>query len=88
MPRRPSIQIRDLAAQDDPAAAKCIALHILYCVEHLHSENAQLGRPGRVPGHEPTRNPENPYIVPYRVRGATVEIARVYHGARRWPDRL
>jgi hypothetical protein len=25
---------------------------------------------------------------PYRVRGSTIEIARVYHSSRRWPERL
>ena len=28
------------------------------------------------------------YIVPYRVRGSKIEIARVYHTARRWPNHL
>ncbi|HLH88791.1 MAG TPA: type II toxin-antitoxin system RelE/ParE family toxin [Xanthobacteraceae bacterium] len=28
----------------------------------------------------------SPYFVPYRVRGERVEILRVIHGARRWPD--
>jgi plasmid stabilization system protein ParE len=27
------------------------------------------------------------YIVPYRVRGETVEILRVFHTSRRLPDR-
>jgi toxin ParE1/3/4 len=29
-----------------------------------------------------------PYVVPYRLRGATIEILRVLHGRQRWPDRL
>ena len=29
-----------------------------------------------------------PYIVPYRVRGEAVEILRVFHAARRWPEKL
>jgi toxin ParE1/3/4 len=32
--------------------------------------------------------PKTPYIVPYRVRHSKIEIARVYHTSRRWPDRL
>jgi plasmid stabilization system protein ParE len=35
--------------EHDPAAAKRVALHILYCVEYLLSENPKLGTPGRVP---------------------------------------
>jgi hypothetical protein len=43
--------IHDLSAlrvhilEHDPAAVKPVALHILYCVEHLLSENPQLGHP-------------------------------------------
>jgi toxin ParE1/3/4 len=32
--------------------------------------------------------PKTPYIVPYRMRRSKIEIARVYHSSRRWPDRL
>jgi toxin ParE1/3/4 len=32
--------------------------------------------------------PKTPYIVPYRLRGSTIEIVRVYHSSRRWPERL
>jgi len=28
------------------------------------------------------------HIVPYRVRGTTIEITRVYHSSRCWPERL
>ncbi|MGA3229440.1 MAG: hypothetical protein ABSD51_05810, partial [Candidatus Binatus sp.] len=27
-------------------------------------------------------------IVPYRVRGETVEILRVFHAARKWPEKF
>ena len=86
--------IRDLGAlrfyiaEHDPQSAKRVALHILYCVEHLLWENPQLGNPGRVPGTRELVIPKAPYIVPYRIRGTTIEIARVYHSARRWPERL
>jgi plasmid stabilization system protein ParE len=60
----------------------------LYCVEYLLSENPKLGAPGRVPGTRELVIPKTPYIVPYRVRGSRIEIARVYHTSRRWPDRL
>src|ERR1700674_2361627 len=82
------ISLRAYIAEDDPSAAKRVALHILYCVEHLLAENPKLGRPGRVPGTRELVIADTPYIVPYRVRGATIEIPRVYHSARRWPDRL
>jgi toxin ParE1/3/4 len=47
---------------------------------------AHRGRPGRWPGTRELIIPGTPYIVPYRVKGPVVEILRVFHGARRWPD--
>ena len=82
------IALRAYIAEHDPAAAKRIALHILYCVEHLLSENPKLGAAGRVPGTRELVIAKTPYIVPYRLRGSTIEIVRVYHSSRRWPDRL
>jgi toxin ParE1/3/4 len=82
------ISLREHIAQHDPAAAKRVALHVLYCVEHLLSGNPQLGAPGRIPGTRELITPKTPYIVPYRMRGTIIEIARVYHRSRRWPERL
>jgi len=61
---------------------------ILYSVEHLLSENPKLGSPGRVPGTRELVIPKTPYVIPCRVRGSTIEIARVYHSSRRWPEWL
>src|ERR1700688_3282561 len=82
------IALRGYIAEHDPPSAKRVALHILYSVERLLSENPKLGSPGRVPGTREFVIPNTPYIVPYRVRGTTIEIARVYHSSRRWPERL
>jgi toxin ParE1/3/4 len=57
-------------------------------IEYLLADNPHMGRPGRVPGTRELVVTRTPYIVPYRVRGDTLEILRVYHGARRWPDTL
>ena len=62
------ISLRPYIAEHDPAAAKRVALHVLYCVEHLLSENPKLGALGRVPGTRELVIPKTPYIVPYRVR--------------------
>jgi toxin ParE1/3/4 len=29
-----------------------------------------------------------PYLLPYRVRHNVVEILRVFHGARKWPQKF
>jgi toxin ParE1/3/4 len=84
--------VADLAAlrayieQDDPAAAQRVALHIIRNVETLLPESPDMGRPGRVPGTRELVIPRTPYIVPYRVVGNTIQVLRVFHGARRWPD--
>jgi toxin ParE1/3/4 len=82
------ISLRAHNPEHNPAAAKRVALHILYCVENLLSENPQLGNPGPVPGTRELVIPNPPYIVAYRIRRTTIEIARVYHSSRRWPERL
>jgi toxin ParE1/3/4 len=51
-------------------------------------ENPRIGRPGRVPESRELVVAHTPYIVPYRLRPGTIEVLGVYHGARRWPDRL
>lgn len=82
------LALRAHIAEHDPAAAKRIALHILYCVEGLLADLLKLRAPGRVPGTRELVIPKTPYIVPYRMRGARIEILRVFHSARRWSDRL
>jgi toxin ParE1/3/4 len=82
------VSLRAQISNDDPPAAKRVALHILHCIEELLSQNSQLGRPGRVPGTRELVIPKTSFIVPYRVTGALLEILRVYHHARRWPKQL
>ena|SRR5690349_10465294 len=81
-------QLRAYIAEDDPAAAQRVALHIVHNVETLLPTNTQIGRPGRVPGTRELVIPKTPFIVPYRIVGGRIEALRVYHGARRWPERF
>jgi toxin ParE1/3/4 len=85
--------IDDLAAlrayiePDDPAAAQRVALHIIQNVETLLPDNPEMGRAGRVPGtRELVIIPRTPFVVPYRLVGSTIQILRLFHGARRWPE--
>ena len=80
------ISLRAYIAKESPAGAQRIALRILHDVEHLLPNNPHIGRPGRVPGTRELVIPQTPYIVPYRVQRDVIQILRVYHGARRWPD--
>ncbi|MGB8411937.1 MAG: type II toxin-antitoxin system RelE/ParE family toxin [Candidatus Binatus sp.] len=74
-------------ARDDPDAAAQIVDRIATSVERLATHPA-LGRTGRVPGTRELVVSATPYVVPYRVRGETVEILRVFHGARKWPEKF
>ena len=80
--------LRTYLSEDDPAAAKRVALHIIHCIEELLSNNAQLGHPGRVPGTRELVIPKTPFVVPYRLHHEVLQILRVYHHARRWPEHL
>ena len=82
------ISLRAYIAEDDPTAARRVALHIVRNVEQLLPNHPHMGRPGRVPGTRELVIPNTPYIVPYRLRDQTIQIVRVYHSARRWPDKF
>ena len=75
-------------AKDNPAAAQKVAMTIVESVETNLPDNPHIGRPGRVNGTRELVIKHAPYIVPYRIKSDTIQVLRVYHGARRWPDRL
>ena len=84
--------LRDLAelhayiAREDPGAADAVVRRILSLVESQLPAMPHLGRPGRVAGTRELVASGTPFIVPYRIRAGQIEIARVYHAARRWPS--
>jgi toxin ParE1/3/4 len=80
------ISLRAYIAEESPAGARRIVLRILHDAEHLLPDNPHMGRPGRVPGTRELVIPRTPYIMPYRIQAESIQILRVYHGARRWPD--
>jgi plasmid stabilization system protein ParE len=73
-------------AEDDPAAARLVVQRVLTAVAMLATQPA-LGRPGRVPNTRELVVLKTRYIVPYRVRGDTIEILRVFHTSRRLPQK-
>jgi toxin ParE1/3/4 len=83
---RDLVSLRAYIAQDNPRAAQRMALHVVRNVETLLSENPSMGRPGRVPGMRELVIPKTPFVVPYRIQAGKIQILRVYHGARRWPE--
>jgi toxin ParE1/3/4 len=80
--------LRGYLAEDNPAAARRGVLHLIRNVEQLLPDNPQIGRAGRVPGTRELVILKTPHIVPYRLQRTTIQILRVYHAARRWPDGL
>jgi len=80
--------LRAFIAEENPAAAQRVALRIVRSVKELLARQPHMGRPGRVPGTREFVVPRTPYIVPYRVRHNRLEILRVYHGTRKWPERF
>mgnify|MGYP000586061946 CR=1 FL=1 len=82
------VALRAYITQDDPAAAQRVAVHILRNVETLLADRPKMGRPGRIRGTRELVIPKTPYIVPYRISGDTIQILRVFHSARRWPESL
>lgn len=73
-------------ATEDPVAARLVVERVLKAVDRLVEQPA-LGRPGRVPGTRELIVPKTRYVVPYRVRRASVEILCVFHASRRLPAR-
>lgn len=80
-------QVQAYIAQDNPQAAVEMVLTIIDAVEQLDAFPG-MGRPGRVQGTRELVVAGTPYIVPYRKKGEWIEILRVYHAARLWPETL
>jgi len=78
--------LRAYIASDDLAAAQRVALHIIRSVETFLPNSPEMGRPGRIPGTRELVITRTPYIVPYRLVGNTIQVLRVFHSSRRWPD--
>ncbi len=74
-------------ARDNPQAAARIVERIAASIDRLATHPAS-GRPGRVPGTRELVISGTPYVVPYRVRDETVQILRVFHAARKWPEKF
>ena len=81
-------QIYAYISKDDPNAAARLVARIVSVVEDRLTAMPEIGRAGRVPGTRELVIAGTPFIVPYRLSGDIIEIARVYHAARKWPERF
>jgi toxin ParE1/3/4 len=73
-------------AQDDPTAARLVVKRVLVAVATLATQPG-LGGPVRVPNTRELVVLKTRYIVPYHVRGETIDILRVFHTSRRLPQK-
>lgn len=76
--------IVDYIHKQNPAAADRVA-HSMYDSAASLESFSNRGRPGRIDGTRELVLAPLPFIVVYRVKRNVVEIARVLHGAQRWP---
>ena len=74
-------------AADNKTAARETVEHIWNNVKAL-AEHPNIGRSGRVAGTRELVITDSSYIVPYRVRSSEVQILRVLHAARKWPEKF
>ena len=85
--RRQFLAIIDSVLEDNPSAAERVYDAIMDSVSRLVTF-PEMGRRGRVPGTRELVIASQPYIVAYRIRGQTIHILAVLHGAQKWPDRF
>lgn len=82
------VALRAYLSSRNPVAAIRMVLEVVQSIESILPDHPNAGRPGRVTGTRELVVAGTPYIVPYRVKAASIEVLRVYHGARRWPDQV
>ena len=81
-------QVHAYISRDNPTAADKMTKRIVALVEEQLAAMPNLGRPGRVAGTRELVMSGTPFVVPYRIQGDAIEIARVYHASRKWPGTL
>lgn len=78
-------QAYDYIAETDADAAIALVLKVRAATDQL-AEFPMMGRVGRVNGTRELVIANTPYLVIYRVKGSAVEILRMLHSARKYPD--
>jgi len=80
-------KIDTFISKDNPTAAKKV-LTLIWETTRLLKEHPQIGRPGRVAGTRELVISNTPFIVPYRVISDEIQILRIIHGVRNWPENI
>lgn len=79
------IAIVEYLLEANPIAAIETEQRITEAIEQL-ADFPGLGRPGRVASTRELVITDTPYIAAYRVQREQVEVLRVLHGTRKWPE--
>ncbi|HZL00918.1 MAG TPA: type II toxin-antitoxin system RelE/ParE family toxin [Caulobacteraceae bacterium] len=79
--------LRAYIARDRPGAAERQATLVLTAAGGL-LDFPQMGRPGRRHGTRELVVAKTPFILVYRRGGEAIDLLRVLHGRRQWPDRF
>ena len=82
------ISLRAYVGAEDSEAARRLAMRIVGAIETLVSQNPEIGRRGRVRGTRELVVARTSYIAPYRIKDDAIEVLRIPHGSRRWPERF
>ena len=78
-------QAHNYIIKDNPTAAQELILKIQNAANQL--ENYPLmGKSGRVEGTRELIISNSPYIIIYRVKEESIEILRILHTSKRYPD--
>ena len=77
--------LRTHIAADNPRAANDVAMHLGRAIQLIVSR-PDIGRPTKRSGIREWSVSGLPYVIPYRVKDAEVEILRIWHTRRKRPD--
>jgi len=72
-------------SRDNPDAARRMVGRLWNAANTLVAQ-PEMGRPGRVHGTRELVVGNTPFVVPYRIVGSEIQILRILHGAKNWPD--
>jgi plasmid stabilization system protein ParE len=73
--------------KDNPTAAVDVILRILDKIQNVIVLNPSIGRKGRILGSREFVMPDLPYVIPYRVKDETLEVIRIIHTSREYPNK-
>lgn len=80
-----NLDIHHYIRENNPEAALRVVTKIPSGVNQLE-KFPLIGRAGRVPGIRELVISNSPYVVVYRLKGDAVEVLRVLHSAKQFPE--